>query len=119
MVHREAGFILPLMHHFVQQCRDGLVPAMILDMPPADDDLGAEFRLAAQRIVSEPALHSPRNTNRNIGKLAAEFGSVELPMRARQVANVSRVRRMCSMLDDCDPLWRIELKRELLLEKGP
>ena len=100
----------------MQQRRDCLVPAVILYMAPADYNLRAEFRLAAKRIMPKPALHSPRDTNRNIRQLAAELGCVELAMYTREVANVFRVSRMCAVLYDCDTLWRIELERELLLE---
>ena len=119
MIYRAARLILPLVYHLVQQRRDCLVPTVIPYVPSADDNLGAEFRLTAKRVMAQPALHSPRHTNRNIRQLTAELGCVELTMHTCEIANVFRVRRMSAVLYDCDAPWRIELEAELFLEVRP
>lgn len=84
MIHFPAVFILPLMHHLVQQRGNRLIPTMIPDMPPAYHDLGTIPLLTTQRVMSQPPLHPARHSNRNVRKLPSELQSIELAMRTSQ-----------------------------------
>ena len=94
MIHRLASLILPLMHHLVQQRRNGFVPTMPPNMTPADYDLSTKLLLAAQRVMPEPPLHPARHPNRNVRKLATELRRIQLPMRTREITHIPLIIRM-------------------------
>ena len=116
MIHRLASLILPLMHHLMQQRRNGFLPTMPPNVTPAYHDLGAKLLLAAQRVMPEPPLHPPRHPNRNVRKLATKFRGIQFTMRTREVTHVTLIVRMrplprCSPRDD--RTRRLEIEREL------
>ena len=116
MIHRLASLILPLMHHLMQQRRNGFLPTMPPNVTPADHDLGTKLLLAAQRVMPEPPLHPPRHANRNVRKLTTELRRIELPMRTREITHITLIVRMrplprCSPRDD--RTRRLEIEREL------
>ena len=63
---------LPLMHHFMKQRVDRVVPSVSLDVAPADRD----FRGAAaggSGVMTEPALHAARDPHDNRPKRIGEM----------------------------------------------
>src|SRR5262249_22286477 len=70
MIERMTGFILPLMHHLVQQCVQGLLPAVPSEMSHADRDLADAA--TGRRIVPEAAFHAARHPHRYGAQRAAE-----------------------------------------------
>ena len=64
VVERMSGFILPLMHHLVQQRVQRLLPAMPPEMADADRDLAdRRARPRRRRVVAEATLHPPRDAS--------------------------------------------------------
>jgi hypothetical protein len=57
MIDRAPGLILPLVHHFVQECLDCFIHSVFPYVPAADHYLGGMTRLPPQRVVSEPGFH--------------------------------------------------------------
>ena len=116
MIHRLASLILPLMHHLMQQRRNGFLPTMPPNVTPAYHDLGAKLLLAAQRVMPEPPLHPPRHANRNVRKLTTELRRIELPMRTREITHIPLIIRM-RPLPGSNPrnnrTRRLEIEREL------
>lgn len=97
MIHFLTRFVLPLMHHLVQECLNRLVPAVTTNVSRADHDFRPISLLSAKRIVTEPRFHPARNTNWNRAELTAELRQVQLAMRTREITNEALVCRMCSL----------------------
>src|SRR5512146_2842507 len=82
VIERKAGFVLPLVHHLVQERVQRLVPPMATEMPPGDRDLGA-VAVLGRRVVPEPAPHPARDANRHRLERVAEILGVvpSVPLR--------------------------------------
>ena len=87
-------FVLPLMHHLVQQRLNRLVPAVPADMAAADHDLRAISLLPAQRVMPQPRFHPARDANRNRAQLSTEFREIELAVRASEITHELLIGRM-------------------------
>src|ERR1051325_5302109 len=86
VVDDEPLFILPLMHHLVQERVHGLVPAISTDVAPADDDLGlATF--CGRAIVTPSAAHTPGEADGNLAQLTTEALVVVRTVQLRQLSN--------------------------------
>lgn len=86
MIDLQALFVLPLMHHLVQQGVSSLVPSVAPDMPPTDNDFRGVATLTAPRVVAEPAAHPARDPNRNTFENTLKLLLVEVRVPSSQLA---------------------------------
>lgn len=94
MIHLEAGLVLPLMNHLVQEGVHRLVPAMPPNVTATDDDLGRISFLPAPRVMAKPALEPPGHSNRNLVELASKLFSIETIVPIDQLAHIRLIGRM-------------------------
>jgi hypothetical protein len=83
MVDRASRFVLPLMDHLVEEGVEHLVPTMSAKMTPTNGNLARPAMLRGG-VVTEAALHSARDANRNRTKGASEMLIVESCMPGRK-----------------------------------
>jgi hypothetical protein len=77
VVHRKAGFSLPLVHHLVQQGMLDLGPRVPGDMAAADRDFQRPAGVKVNAQLTEPAAHSTREPDREAPEYSAEVLAVE------------------------------------------
>lgn len=93
MVDWEPSFILPLMHHLMQEREYSLVQSIATDVAAADDDFHRSV-LSAPQIVAESTFHATRDANRYRAELASESRRVELGVISRKLAGERLIRRV-------------------------
>src|SRR5687767_5934336 len=85
VIDRVASLVLPLMHHFVQERVEDLVPSMLAQMGEADRDLRGVTARRRGRVVPESAPHAPRDADRGRTQSAAEVALVVPVVPGRQL----------------------------------
>src|SRR4051812_11034926 len=85
MIDHQTLLVLPLVHHLVQQRVQRFIPAVAADVAATDHDLGlATF--ARRAVVAEPALHAPRDADRDSAQRSAESLVVVDSVQSGQLA---------------------------------
>ena len=116
VIERLAGFILPLMHHLMQERLEGFLPSVPPQVPPADGDLPA--RLGSCRgVVPEPAAHATGHANRDGLEASVEMLGVELAMQMRELRG-QRLILGSRALAPNGPTWRLYTVRNDPLLRG-
>jgi hypothetical protein len=93
VVHWQARFRLPLVHHLVQHRVLDLSPRMPIEVSPAQSDLCSAARLRVHRKLSQTALHTIGDPNRDLWQRTTEVPLVELPMQIFQPMEQSQIAR--------------------------
>ena len=93
MVHRQAGFGLPLMHHLVQQGVLYLFPRMPGEVPAAYAYFLGSVGVVLQYQLSQPSAHPAGQADGNRTQATAEMTEVELMVQLFQPAENRRVTR--------------------------
>ena len=86
MIDGGTGFMLPLMHHFVQHGVHGFAPSVLHDMFAGHDDFRRHV-LAAGIVVRKSGGHAARQANGYGFEGVAEVLDIELSMRFDQLRN--------------------------------
>ena len=77
--------VLPLVHHLVEQGVECLRHSVPPNVTAADHDLGPVIIAARGAVVTEPALHSPRDAQAYAAQLSGKVERVVLGMPANQL----------------------------------
>ena len=80
MIHWQPRFILPLMHHLVQQRVGRLGPSITAHMTSGDHDFAQTAVVRAWSVMTEPPREPSRDLNLQRGERTAEVLEVELRM---------------------------------------
>ena len=111
-------FILPLMHHLVQQSLDRLSPPVTANVAPADYDLGTRTRRITVRVMTKPAFHPPGNANWNRREHSTEFLIVQRLMRAPKLLSNSLVIGMITLRRPSRAHWRLFTAMHIVLDQN-
>ena len=80
MIHWQPRFILPLMHHLVQQRVNCLGPSITAHMTSGDHDFAQTAVVRAWSVMTEPPREPSRDLNLQRCERTAEVLEVELRM---------------------------------------
>ncbi len=119
MIYAAACFVLPLMHHLVEQCVDGLVPPMTADVAAADYDLGRSALLSSPRVVTEAAFQTAGDPNRHLAELSPELFAIQPRMPRNELGHVRLVGRMSFFRRASRARLRPRVRRNSVREKSP
>ena len=91
MIHREAGFGLPLMHHLVEQRLPHTGPAVPLEVTPADTDRDGLAGAPVQPKLAQPAAHPAGEPDGDSTEESPKMPVIQLAVQSLELRHDFRI----------------------------